>query len=45
MDAEGDSEISSNTQKVLKQIESGSIKFKSSGKKDIHEVLITKHKY
>lgn len=33
----------SNTQKVLQQIESGSIKFKSSGKKNIHEVLITKH--
>ncbi|MDI1354009.1 MAG: type II toxin-antitoxin system RelE/ParE family toxin [bacterium] len=33
----------SNTQKVLQQIESGSIKFKSSGKIDIHEVLITKH--
>lgn len=32
-----------NTQKVLRQIESGSIKFKSSGKKDIHEVLVTKH--
>lgn len=31
------------TQKVLRQIESGSIKFKSSGKKDIHEVLVTKH--
>ena len=31
------------TQKVLQQIESESIKFKSSGKKDIHEVLITKH--
>jgi plasmid stabilization system protein ParE len=33
----------SNTQKVLEQIESGSIKFKSSGRRDIHEVLITKH--
>ncbi|MCC6182380.1 MAG: type II toxin-antitoxin system RelE/ParE family toxin [Bacteroidia bacterium] len=33
----------SNTQKVLQQIESGSIKFRTSGKKDIHEVLVTKH--
>lgn len=33
----------SNTKKVLQQIESESIKFRSSGKKDIHEVLITKH--
>ncbi len=31
------------TQKVLQQIESGSINFKSSGKKDVQEVLITKH--
>ncbi len=31
------------TQKALQQIESGSINFKSSGKKNIHEVLITKH--
>jgi len=33
----------SNTQKVLQQIESGSVKLKGSGKKDVHEVLITKH--
>jgi plasmid stabilization system protein ParE len=33
----------SNTQKVLQQIESESIKFRTSGKKDIHEVLVTKH--
>jgi plasmid stabilization system protein ParE len=33
----------SNTQKVLGQIESGGIKFRSSGKKDIYEVLVTKH--
>lgn len=33
----------SNTQKVLHQIESGELKFRSSGKKDIHEVLVTKH--
>jgi len=31
------------TQKVLQQIESESIKFKSSGKMNIHEVLVTKH--
>ncbi len=30
-----------NTEKVLQQIESESIKFRSSGKKDIHEVLVT----
>ena len=33
----------SNTQKTLQQIESEAIKFRSSGKKNIHEVLITKH--
>lgn len=33
----------SNTKKVLRQIESGGVKFRSSGKKDIHEVLITRH--
>ena len=32
-----------NTKKVLQQIESGSVKFRSSGKRDIHEVLVTKH--
>ncbi len=32
-----------NTQKVIHQIGSDSIKFKSSGKKNIHEVLATKH--
>lgn len=33
----------SNTQKILVQIESGAVKFKSSGKKNIHEVLVTRH--
>lgn len=31
------------TQKVLRQIESGTIHFKRSEKKDLHEVLVTKH--
>lgn len=30
----------SNTKQVLQQMESGTVKFKSSGKKNIHEVLV-----
>jgi hypothetical protein len=31
------------TNKIVDQISSGTIKFRTSGKKSIHEVLITKH--
>jgi hypothetical protein len=43
MEHKGNPDLISNTENVPKQIESGTVNFKSSGKKGIHQVLITKH--